>query len=356
MFFNSFFESHFISEQEKVRFIKNFATMLHGGIAVNEALHVLAESTETRMFGVVLARMAKKVEQGSSLASVFEHEENIFGPTCVSLLKVGEASGTLDESLVYLSEYLERSYDLDQEIRSAMIYPKFIFIVTIAIAVFLVMFILPKLVPVFAQLHITLPVTTRILLAFMEFLQMYWMYLSAGILLLATLYLLFRTRPAVRSVIDRIWLSMPLFGGLTKEYQLALFCHLFMTLYKTGSPMNDALAVAADAATNVHYRNAFHEARLLVEGGTPFSNALKRQPKLFPANMVVMIATGEQSGALEKVFSALAESYTKEVNLKTKRLPSLIEPALLILIAFVVGFVALSIVMPIYEVTRGLSR
>ena len=354
--YERFLERYIISDREKVEFIKNFATLLGGGIAVNDALHVLAEGAESKTFSTVILRMSKSLEEGAQLASAFAKEEHIFGAVSVSLLRVGEMSGSLDESLLYLSLYLEHSYDLNQEVSSAMIYPKFIFTVTISVATFLVGYILPKLVPVFKQLHVTLPLTTRILLALALFIKTYWLVIVLCVAVTTLVYYAVRNIPKVRFVLDRMWLSAPLFGKLIREYQLALFCQLFLTLFKAGSPVDEALLVTGNAAINVHYRFALARIRTRVEEGATLSASMKQEAWLFPKNMLIMIAASEQSGSLERAFTSLSEYYGKEVRLKTKKLPSLIEPALLILIAFVVGFVALSIIMPIYEITRGVSR
>lgn len=349
-------EIHLISTREKVQFIKNFATMRSGGVPINEIFHVLATGAESKAFGRVLSRMEREIVQGSTLASVFQKERTVFGEVAVSLVAVGEVSGTLDESLQFLATYLEQSYDLNQEITSAMIYPKFILILTMAITVFLVSFILPKLIPLFTQLHVTLPLSTRILLAIVTFFHAYGLAIGGTVIgtWIASLFL--RRKQSVRLAIDRLWLSIAIFGGLIRDYQLAMFCQLFVTLYRTGSPVNEALQISANSVTNSVYQQALVSVRDAVEKGTPLSRALGEYPKLFPLNMTIMISAGEQSGTLERAVAALAESYTKEVNLKTKKLPALIEPVLLVFIAVVVGFIALSIVMPIYGISKGITH
>jgi type IV pilus assembly protein PilC len=273
--------------------------------------------------------MADSLRGGASLADVFKVNEKIFGPICTSVLRVGEASGTLDKSLVFLSEYLEYSHDLSQEVSAALIYPKFITTLIFFVTAFLTGYILPKLVPIFKQLHVTLPLSTRILLAVSTFVRAHWILLIVAIVLLRILYSVLLRIPSVRLVFDRMILSLPLFGSLLKNYQLALFTQLFLTLFRSGSP---------------------------VEGGMTFSKAISAEEKLFPNNIIAIVSAGEQSGSLEQSFKSLAEYYAKEVRLKTKKLPALIEPVLLVVIAFVVGFVALSIILPIYEVTRGITR
>lgn len=140
------------------------------------------------------------------------------------------------------------------------------------------------------------------------------------------------------------------------DYQLALISQIFSTLFRSGISINETLDMGAQAATNVFYRESLARMRERVSGGIVLSEAMKEYPRLYPINMVNIVATGEKSGTLEESFTHLSDFYSKEVRRKTKRLPTLIEPALLIFIGLVIGFVALAIIMPIYELTSGLSQ
>lgn len=348
--------NYLIPQHEKVDFMKNFAVMAEGGVAINETLNMLALGTASPQLRVVIEQMKKQVDQGATLTEVFRANEAIFGSISTSVLSAGELSGTLDKSLLFLAEYLEYSYDLSQEVSAALIYPKFIGALILVSTAFLTGFILPKLVPIFAQLHTALPLSTRLLLALSTFVRGHWLLLSVVIAISILIWMFIKRFLVVKTFLDKIALRLPLLGQLITNYQLALFTQLFLTLFKSGSPVNEALVVAGSGATNIGYQRAIERIRLLVEHGMKFSDAITRERNYFPNNIIAMVSAGEQSGSLEKSFSSLSEYYSKEVRLRTKKLPSLIEPILLVIIAGVVGFVALSIVLPIYEVTRGITH
>jgi len=158
-----------ISSQEKVDFTKNLAVMLKSGIAINEALASSADQTKSKVFSKVIYKVKSEIEMGASLSESFAKEENVFGGVFISLLKAGEASGTLEENLSFLADWLERDHDLRQEINAATLYPKFVFTATFLLGGGLSVYILPKLVPLFDQLRVELPLTTRMLLAFSLF-------------------------------------------------------------------------------------------------------------------------------------------------------------------------------------------
>ncbi len=345
-----------IAAREKVDFTKNLAVMLKSGIAVNEAMSSLADQAKSRALAAIIRRITKEVETGTSLGQAFAKREKIFGAVFVNLIKVGEASGTLDESLAFLADWLERDYDLRQDIKSATIYPKFVFSAPGLLGGWLAAYILPKLVPLFQQLHVTLPVTTRLLLALAVFLERHWFGVLAGTAIAAAaVFFVTRLKP-VRFVLHGAYVRAPVIGGLVVDYQMALICRLFATLFKSGLSLNESLEIVSEAATNVRYRQSIEKMKQRVARGTVLSEAMKGYPRLYPKNVVSIVATGEKSGTLDESFSYLAEFYAKEVRSKTKRLPTIIEPALLFFIAAAVGFVAVSVIMPIYELTRGLSR
>ncbi|MBI4458203.1 type II secretion system F family protein [Candidatus Uhrbacteria bacterium] len=345
-----------VSARDRVDFTKNLAVMIKSGIAVNEAMTTLADQTVSPAFARIIRDITKEVETGSSLSRSFGKRQDVFGAVFISLLQVGEASGTLDESLEFLADWLEQDYDLRQDIRGATLYPKFVFSATILLGGLLTAYVLPRLVPLFAQLNVKLPLATRLLLGFALFLERYWPAVLAGLAgAIAAGFLIGRLKP-VRFFLHGAYIRLPLIRSLVVDYQLALICRLFATLFRSGLSLNESLAVVSEAATNVRYRDSIEKMRERVAGGTTLSRAMPGYPRLYPKNVVTIVATGERSGTLDTSFAYLAEFYAKEVRSKTKSLPTIIEPALLVFIAAVVGFVALSIIMPIYELTRGISR
>ncbi len=347
---------HTIKDREKVEFANNLAVMLKSGITVNEALTTLGEQTSSKTFQKVLINMRSQVQAGIPLSKAFESEKEIFGSIFISLLRVGESSGSLDESLTYLANWLEHDHTLKQEISAAITYPKFVFGATFAMGAGLALYILPKLIPLFSQLRVNLPLATRILLAVTAFIQNYWYIAILGAVAAYFAFKGINKIKRVRKFLHLIYLKMPIVGNIITSYQLALLTRLFEILIKSGLPLRDSIEIISEAVTNVNYEDSLRAMNERVKGGTTLSEAMADYPNLYPKNLVSIIATGEKSGTMETSLGYLADHYIKEVQLKTKQLPTILEPALLVFIGVVVGFVALAIIMPIYSLTSGVLK
>lgn len=369
-----------ISSQEKVDFAKNLAVMLKSGITINEALASLADQTKSKAFSEVIYKVKSEVETGTSLSESFAKprtnrgllrflippalysrlargkEEKAFGKVFISILKAGEASGTLEENLSFLADWLERDHDLRQEIKAAMLYPKFVLTATFILGGGLSVYILPKLTPIFNQLRVELPLATRLLLAFSLFIEKFWYLALAGVIGIIVSFVLLNKIKFVKRIFHLIYIKMPFVKDLMISYQLALISQLFSALFKSGMAISEVLGITSEAATNISYQESIEKMKDRVGRGTTLSETMRDFPKLYPKSFVNIVATGEKSGTLDNSFAYLSEFYSKEVKNKTKKLPIIIEPALLVFIAIMVGFVALAIIMPIYELTSGLSQ
>lgn len=345
-----------ITLQDKVDFAKNLSIMLMTGIPINEALKTLAEQTTSPQFCAVIKKLSKQIENGTPLSDALAKEPRVFDQVFVGMVRAGEASGTLQNNLEFLAVWFSRSADLKREVSAAMLYPKLVFGASFLLGGALAVFILPRLVPLFASLHVELPIITRILLAFALFLQNYWYIALVGVVLLVILIRYTNRIERVRSFYHTIFIRMPFLGALARYYQLALVTELSATLLRSGLSLNETMRIVSRAATNVHYMHALEHMSRGAEQGSPISESMVRHMDLFPQITLSIVSVGERSGTLVRSFEYLSEFYTKEVNALTKKLPTIIEPILLILIAVIVGFVALAIIMPIYELTGSLSR
>ncbi len=344
-----------IPSQEKVDFTGSLAMMLKSGVPINEALKSLADQSRSRLLSTVLADVRARVESGSSLSQAMEKHERLFGSVFISMVKSGEVSGSLVENLSFLASWLEREHELTTDIRAATLYPKIVIAAAVIIGGILATVILPKLLPFFEKLHVDLPLSTRTLLAVSRGVQAYGFFIAAGILILIPAAIFLMRVENIRRFIHTRMLRLPIIGSITQTYQLAILFELLSTLIRSGVPIRETLASAGNAAGNLAYRDAFRSIARRVEQGTPFSETLVEFSHLFPKRIITMVATGEKSGTLDIVFSAMAEYYTKEVRSITKRLPMILEPALLVVIALIVGFIALSIITPIYQFTHGIQ-
>ncbi|MCK5027429.1 MAG: type II secretion system F family protein [Candidatus Pacebacteria bacterium] len=343
-----------ISAQERIDFTKNLALMLRSGIVINEALKTFTDQKTSRFFKGVLQRINKDIESGTLASEAFQKENKVFDTVYISLLRMGESSGTLGEALDFLALWLERDHDLKTDIRQATLYPKLLLSATGLLATGLAVFILPRLVPLFSSLNIELPLMTRILLAVSIFFRDHWFVVFAGIVGFIIFYILVRRIKKVHYMFDLLSLRIPFIGSLMVDYQLAMITHVFATVFHSGMSMIDTMNVTRIAATNTVYKKALDQIKLQVQTGISLAEALRKYEHLFPKSAIVIISVGERTGKLGDSMEYLSDFYTKQLRTKTKRLPTVLEPALLVFVALVVGLVAVSIITPIYELTQGL--
>lgn len=344
-----------ITPQERVDFAKHLQVMLKSGITIDEALESLIGQVGSARFGKIIGELRDSVRNGEQLSTALEKKKHLFGAVFVSLIRAGEESGTLEENLRFLADWYERSTDLKRDISSATLYPKIVFGAAFVLGGCLAIFILPRLVPLFGQLNVELPLFTRILLAVSVFIATYWHFVLIGLVLTVALFVFVYRIYGVRKRFHWLFIRMPVTGDLIKNYQLALITQLFGTLIRSGLTLNDAVAIVKEAATNIYYQESLQRIESHVVEGTKLSNTLTSYPHLYPKMFQSVVFVGEKSGTLRDSFEYLSEYYTKEVNAKTKKLPTIVEPILLILIALVVGFIALSIIMPIYSLTGSIT-
>ncbi|MBU2263498.1 type II secretion system F family protein [Patescibacteria group bacterium] len=345
-----------VSARQIIDFSKNLSVMLKSGITIDEALGLLIDQSKSRKFRNIVQQVKKDVEMGTSLGNAFGKHEDVFGRIFLVFLRAGEKSGTMETNLTFLADWMERNNDLKRDVNAATLYPKIVLTATFLLGGGLAVFILPRLSVLFSQLDIQLPIFTRILLAISLFVQQYWLVVLLAIIALILAFIFINKLKPVRRIFHWLYLRMPFVGEMLVDYQLALLSQLFHILLKSGLSINESLEIASEAPNNILYQESVENSRKRVIKGTAFSKALQDYPELYPKNMLSIIITGEKSGTLEDSFSYLAEFYSKEVNIKTKKLPTVIEPALLIIIGLILGFVAISIIMPIYQITRGFGQ
>jgi len=343
-----------ISPQERVDFTKNLSVMLKSGITINDALSELSEQSDSMAFSKVINRVRIDVENGTSLSQSFGKEEKVFGRIFVSLIKAGEDSGTLQSNLQFLADWLNRSADLRREVAAATMYPKLVLGAAVLLGGSLAVFILPRLVPLFTSLDVELPVITKFLLAISLWVQNYWLYVPVAVVVLFSGVAYLNSFYSVRKILHTFYIGMPFMGQMLKDYQRALMTQLFSTLLKSGLSLNESVYIIAGAATNISYKESLEKIHSNLIKGTTLSKSMRSFTNLFPNLLISIVSIGENSGSLSQSFEYLSEFYTKEVSTQAKKLPTVVEPILLVFIAGIVGFVALAIIMPIYELTGSL--
>ncbi|MEA2092616.1 MAG: type II secretion system F family protein [Patescibacteria group bacterium] len=342
-----------ISTQEKVDFVKNLALLIKSGKPINESFDLLSRQARSSVMRKTLENAKEKSEKGTPLYQIFEespHFEKVF----VSFIRAGEESGTLEKNLLNLTSWLERQHTLKKEIKAATLYPKIIVTFAVVLSAGLALFVLPNLVPIFATLDVELPLATRVLLYISNVMQGHGLYIIGGLAgLVFAIYMLFKLEPLKR-LWHRFLLITPVAGSMAKDYQLTVISQLISTLFRSGLTINASLEIIADSVTNTRYQDALDEIRERVSKGTSLAETLKNYPDLFSEVFISVVATGEQTGSFGESFDYLSEFFATRLTEKSKRLPVVIEPILLIGIGIFVFFIAMAIIMPIYEVTKGL--
>lgn len=330
--------------------------MLKSGMTINEALAELASGASTKRFGRVLESLRKDVEAGIPLAAALEKHPRAFSSVIVSAVKAGESSGTLEENLNFLADWLEHDADIRREVHGAMIYPAIVFVATIGVSGGLALLVLPRLLPIFAQMAVELPAPTRILLWVTDTMQTSWLLIIIVLAAIVAGFYGLNSIRKVRAIFHAAYLHIPFIGGMLKEYQLTLLGQLFTTLSRSGMSIHEVLEITARGATNLSYNDALNATATNVSKGTTLAEGLRRYPKLFPHDFTSILAVGEKSGTLDESFKYLTDYYRKEVFTATKRLPTIIEPVLLIVMGVLVAFIAIAIILPIYDFTSSVRK
>lgn len=345
-----------ISIQERINFARHLSLVIKAGLPVYEGLKIIQEQTESSVLKRIITTLIDDINNGHFLADSLGKYENLFGPFFINIIRVGESSGTLAKNLLYLAEELGRSKELQGKVRSAMVYPMVILCATLAVAGFLTFFIFPKLIPVFGSLDVQLPITTRILLATLSFFRAYGLVTVIGLVAL-----FFAARMAVRRFypvryfIDHGLFYIPVVSDLIINVNMVNFTRVLGLLLKSGVKIVEALDITANTFGNLVFRQLLLDAEEEMKRGGQLGVYLAQRKRFFPPLVSGMVRIGETTGNLEDNLEYLSGYYDEEVDSKLHSLTSLIEPLMLLLMGLLVGFVALSIITPIYSISQGIK-
>ncbi|OHA17512.1 MAG: hypothetical protein A3H57_02080 [Candidatus Taylorbacteria bacterium RIFCSPLOWO2_02_FULL_43_11] len=345
------------STKELVHFVKRLAFLIKSGVPVLESVHLLRKQTRSSAKGRVLDGIIEDLSNGQFLSDAMAKHTKNFGAFSINVVKVGEMSGSLSINLTYLAEELHKRHVLQRKLLGALVYPAFITIATIGVATMLTVYIFPKVMPIFTSLNVTLPLTTQILLFVSNFLQAYWGTIFLAVLVsIAVFIFAVKKFPKFHYLIASAVLRFPIFGTLVLHYNVANFCRTFSLLLKSGFGVVESCSIIADSTNNPVYKEQCNLIRERIIRGERISKQMEESQRLFPDIVRHMTAIGESSGNLSDTFMYLSEHYESEVDDLVKNLSNSIEPVLMIFMGLVVGFVAVSVITPIYEITQSLQR
>lgn len=345
-----------MSAQEQIIFAKRLAILVKSGVSIISALDMLKRQSSSAGARQIIGHLRDCVEVGQPLAKAMESYRNVFGNFAVSMVHIGEMSGTLAQNLEYLANELKKKQELRRNVISALIYPAFIVAATIAIVVLLTAYVFPKILPVFQSFKAELPWSTKMLIAASWAMQHYWMYFLGGLAAFIVLAVLLLRIPAVKLAFDRAVLRLPLIGSVFKGYFVANLSRTLGLLLKSDIGIIQALRITGDTSGSSAYRVAFERVIEGVARGESVSENMEKEKFLFPPLVSQMTGVGEMTGNLSSSLGYLSEIYEDDMNNTTKNLATSIEPALMIFMGVLVGFIALSIITPIYGITQNLHN
>ncbi|MBI4084992.1 MAG: type II secretion system F family protein [Candidatus Liptonbacteria bacterium] len=343
-----------VSDQEKINFTRHLALTIKAGLPLLEALRIMQKQSQSKALRKIIDDLIEGIQNGRFLAQVLENYKHVFSDFFVSIVRIGERSGTLSQNLLYLADELKKAKELKNKIRSAMIYPSVIFLATIGITALLTFSIFPKVLPIFSSLKVELPVTTKILIAVFNFLLAYWWTLLIGLIVAIVAFRASLKIRSVRYFVDSAVFFIPVVSSLIVNIAMSNFTRTMGVLLKSGVRIVEAVNITAYTLDNLVYRKVLLDTAEAVRRGERFVNLISKEKKLFPVILTSLIEIGESTGSLEDNLFYLSEYYAEEVDITVGNLTSLLEPLLLLIMGIMVGFVAISIITPIYQVTSSI--
>ncbi len=338
------------SQRDILNFTTQLAVMIRAGISLRVALDGIAEQTDNPKFRAMLVQMKQDVEAGKQFSEALAKHPKQFSALYVNMVRASEMSGSFSHMLDRIATYLAQQIETRSMVIGAMIYPSVIAALAVGVTFFLLTFVLPRFAQVFEGKESALPWPTKFLMGLSAFMEVWWWAVLLGILAALTgVFLLVRTEPGAWWF-DRIKLKVPLFKKMFRALYISRSLHTMGELVNAGVPMLDTLKITGDISGNRLFKRLWRTVYNTVKQGKKIVHSLAKSP-LLPKSVVQMISAGEESGKLGEVLDQISTYYTKQLKEVIKRVTSMIEPIMIILMGSIVGFIAMAIILPIFKLS-----
>jgi type IV pilus assembly protein PilC len=337
-----------VKDKEMAIFTRQFSTMIDAGLPLVQCLNILAEQSESKNLRDVTDRVARSVEQGSTLADALRRHPRTFDDLFTNMVEVGESGGILDVVFQRLASYIEKAAALKRKVKGAMIYPASIMGVAALVVIFMLTFVIPTFTKMFKDLGADLPLPTQVVVWLSEFMRTYILLIIAAIVGCVFAFRAYYRTEKGQSTIDALLLKIPVMGSLIRKVAVARFTRTLGTLVSSGVPILEGLRITARTAGNKVVEKAVLQCRAAVTAGKTLAEPLKASG-VFPPMVIQMISVGEQTGALDAMLSKIADFYDDEVDTAVSAMTALLEPIMIVVLGVLIGGLVVAMYLPIFK-------
>ena len=341
-----------VKTKDIILFSRQLATLLDSGISIVPALQLIMEETAGRAFKRVVASLLEDLRAGDPFSEALSKHEKIFGELYCQLIAVSERTGGVPEALRQAAAYIEKDAVTKKKIKKALTYPVIVLCVAAVVMTVLMVFVMPKMTGMFTAMKVELPITTKIMIWTSDFVSNYILFLLLGVGMAGFAFFAYVRRPAGKYQFHKLLLALPVIGKANLMGEMARFSRTLALLIHAGLPLPEILEMTRRTSGNEVVKQALAEVRTGLVQGDGLSGPMSRN-KVFPRLLVQMIVVGEESGRLESTLDTVAAAYETEADDRISGMVSMIEPAMTLFLAGVIGFIALSVITPMYSITEA---
>lgn len=338
-----------------MHFTNQLAVMVRAGISLQDALEAIGQQIPSAKFRAIILDLRNQIEAGQSFSQALSVHSDVFGSLYINMVAAAEISGSLSDMLRKLAEYLDEEAATRSQIKSAMVYPIIIAVMAVSVTIFLLCFVLPRFITIFAGKEHLLPTPTKILMASSTFVRGNWYFILPVLMVVfGSIFYLTHHTAAGRIWWDKTKLMLPIIKRLCRNLYITRSLHTMGVLTRAGVPILNTISITAQIAGNILYRNMWLGVYEEVRQGKKIASSLARYD-LMPPNVVQMIRSGEDSGTMADVLRDVSEFYARELRTVIKTVTSMIEPIMIVVMGVMVGFIAMSIILPIFKMSAVVS-
>jgi type IV pilus assembly protein PilC len=333
-----------------LNFTNQLSVMIRAGISIQDSLEAIADQEKNRKFAVIIRNLKNRIENGDSFSQALAAHSEVFSNLYINMIAAAEISGSLSLMLQKLAEYLDQENDTRSQIKGAMVYPVIIAFMAVCVTIFLLVFVLPRFTSIFAGSENLLPKPTKILMATSSGLRNYWYIILPLIATVVGSFVFLIHTPSGRVWWDKTKLGIPIIRRLCRSLYITRSLHTMGVLTNAGVPILDTISITAHISGNILYKKMWQSVGDEVKQGHKIAASLDKYD-LMPSNVVQMIRSGEESGTMGEVLGNIADFYARELKAVIKAVTSMIEPIMIVIMGVLVGFIAMSIILPIFKMS-----